>query len=1052
MISTPQPPDMKTPSVRFLAVTLPACLAMLPSALTAQSVPAAPDEEKGVVQMQSFTVTGTFLKRLEEEKALPVTVVTEEEIKLRGVVTPAELFASLPQAGRVPISESQASGADARGDIATVSLRGLGSGNTLVLLNGRRLAPHPISMPEGNIGVPSMGTNINVLPTAAIARVEVLRDGASAIYGTDATAGVINTILRRDYQGFDLSTRFATTEHGGGTEWRATLAGGLSFNQNRTSLVFNYDFLNREAIRNSERDFSRNADFRTRAPAPWDGSTADNTVDLRSDRGFFGRFQRGTVTAANTVSGSRPAGVTSAQMATNGTFYFVPTAPGATTRTMQATEPDRSLTSAVGGYYMNVADFRFLLPETRRHNLYASLDHQFNSRLSLFSDLTYYRSDSHNEREPSRIDSTADNNIFVSADNPWNPFGSRFYSPTGAPNADGTPRLTGTPSTVVLTRVTLPEFGPRLIDVRSETWRALAGLRGAAFGDWNWESAVLYSWAETVDLESNAIKESELRDAAERATSSALNPFMTTFSVSGGALLASGTRFVNPESVIAPLRGTFYRRGETTVGSWDFRINGSLWNLPAGPLGLAAGGEYRRETYEDFRDAESGRLSAADVSRLNLQARLVGDNNYIQVSPSDDTDASRNLTAAFAEIAVPLYRNREGTGLQSAELSSAVRFENYSDFGDTTKPKVGLSARAFDWVLLRGSYNQAFRAPNLASLFSGAVQRSITGVNDSYRASVTSSSDDGTTARRVSLRTGNRGLKPEESETLTFGVVLEPPALKGFSFGIDWWRMEQTDAITRLNAGNIIAEDTARLLAANAAAVGQPVTAVDLSNAGSPNIIRNAVTPADQAAFAAYNASRSRDQQRAAVGTIRFVGESYLNAAGRKLSGLDFLVGYRSPKTAYGTFRAVAEASHLRRFDEELVVGDPVSELSWTDGNTRWKGTLTLNWKYDDWSVGWVTDYTGRTKDSTIRTTALTAPWISSEGFLIVDEAWVSKFSVTRQIRRSGWLGNSSVRVGVNNVFDAEPPFGLGGDTDGYLRGFGDPRGRAYYVEISKRL
>lgn len=1040
---------MKTTSRCFRTVSLLVCVALTPFALTAQTVPAA---EKGVVQLQDFTVTGTFLKRLEEEKALPVTIVTEEEIKLRGVVTPAELFASLPQAGRVPISESQASGADARGDIATVSLRGLGSGNTLVLLNGRRLAPHPISMPEGNFGVPSMGTNINVLPTAAIARIEVLRDGASAIYGTDATAGVVNTILRRDYQGFDLTTRFATTEQGGGTEWRATLAGGLTFNERRTSLVFSYEFFDREEIRNTQRAFAANADFRGRAPAPWDGSTADNTVDLRSDRGFYGRFQRGTVTAANTVTGSRPAGVTSAQMATNGTFFFVPTAPGATTRTLQATEPSRVVGSPVGDHYMNVNDYRFLLPSSRRHNLYASLDHQLSSQVSFFSDFTYYRADSHNEREPSRIDSTADNNIFVSADNPYNPFGSRFYHPTGAANTDGSPRLTGTPSTVVLARVTLPEFGPRLIDVRSETWRALAGLRGTAFRDWKWETAALYSWAETVDLESNAIKESQLRDAAERTDSAALNPFMTTFSVVGSSLVASGTRFVNPESVIAPLRGTFYRRGETTIGSWDFRVNGSLWEMPAGPVGLAVGGEYRRETYEDFRDVESGRLSAADVQRLNLRVRLVGDNNYIQISPSDNTDARRNLSAAFAEVAVPLYRDGRGAAVQSVELSGAVRFEKYSDFGDTAKPKVGLSSRVHDWILLRGSYNQAFRAPNLASLFSGAVQRSITGVNDAYRATVTSSSDDGTTARRVSLRTGNRSLKPEEAETLTVGIVLEPPALKGFSFGIDWWRMEQTDAITRLNAPNIIADDTARLLAANVAALSQPVTSVDLSAAGSPNIIRNPVTAADQAAFAAYNATRTRDQQRATVGTIRFVGESYLNAAGRDLSGVDFLVGYRSPKTAYGTFRATVEVSHLQRFEEQLETGGQVSELHWTDGNTEWKGTFTLGWKHKAWNFGWVTDYTGKTKDSSIRTTTATAPWISGEGFLIVGESWLSKVSLGRQFSSNGWWGNSSIRVGVNNVFNAEPPFGLGGDTDGYLRGFGDPRGRTFFIELSKRL
>ena len=1029
-------------------------LISLASALTASiafaQAPAAKPEE--TIKLEAFAVTGSFLKRLEQEKALPVTLLTDEDIKTRGVTTPAELFASIPQAGRVPISENQASGADARGDIATVSLRGLGSGNTLVLLNGRRIAPHPISMPEGNIGVPSMGTNINVLPTAAIARVEVLRDGASAIYGTDATAGVVNTILHRDYEGLSLATRFGTTEHGGGTEWRATIAGGLRSKSQATKFVFNYDFLDRDKIRNSDRAFSRSADHRLRAPAPWNGSTTDNSVDLRSDRGFFGSFQRGTVTAANTVTGSRPAGVTPTQLSATGVFFFVPTTPDSTTRKLQATTPDRTVASPVGAYYMNLNDFRFLVPSTRRHNLYASLDHEFGKHLTFFSDFTYYRADSHNEREASRVDGTADNNIFVAAGNPYNPFGTRFYDALGTPNPDGSPRITGAPSDVVLSRVTLPEFGPRKIDVRSETMRALAGLRGQVSERWNWESALLYSRAETTDLESNAIKESQLRDAAQRTNNTALNPFMTTFSVVGGALTTSGARFMNPESVIAPLRGTFYRRGEAELSSWDFRVNGTLWDLPAGPLGLSAGAEYRRETYVDFRDAESGRLNAADVTALGLQTRLIGDNNYIQVSPTDNTDAHRSNTAVFAEIVAPLIGKHRGKAVQSVEFSGAVRREKYSDFGTTTKPKVGLSGRLFDWVIVRGSYNQAFRAPNLASLFSAAAQRSISGINDSYRAAVTASPDDGTTGRRVSLRTGNRSLKPEESETVTIGVVFEPPALKGFSIGLDWWRLEQSDAITRLDAGNIIAEDTALLTAANSAQQTAAVTAVDLSNAGSPNIIRNPVTAADQAIFAAYNATRPRAQQRATVGSIRFIGESYINAAGRKLEGVDLLLGYRSPKTRFGTFRATAEASHLRKFDEQLVAGGPISELSWTDGNTRWKGSLTVNWKQGDWSAGWVSDYTGRTKDPFVRTTTATGPAISGEGYLIVADQWVSKLSAGRQFKGEGWLGNSSIRVGVNNLFDVEPPFALGGDADGYMRGFGDPRGRAYYVELTKRF
>ena len=131
--------------------------------------------------------------------------------------------------GSVPTSFGNGFAAGGSG----ISLRGLTVNSTLVLLNGRRMAPHPISMPEGNLGVPSMGTNINVLPTAAIARVEVLRDGASAIYGTDATAGVVNTILHRDYEGLSLATRFGTTEHGGGTDYQGKFGYAAPFAQGR---------------------------------------------------------------------------------------------------------------------------------------------------------------------------------------------------------------------------------------------------------------------------------------------------------------------------------------------------------------------------------------------------------------------------------------------------------------------------------------------------------------------------------------------------------------------------------------------------------------------------------------------------------------------------------------------------------------------------------------------------------------------------------------------------------------------------------------------------
>jgi len=1009
----------------------------------------------GPVQLGAFAVTGSYLDRSEAENTLPVTILTAADIKLRCFSTPSEWLATLPFVSRMPITESQASGADARGDIGTISLRGLGSGNTLVLLNGRRLAPHPISMPEGTSGVPSMATNVNVLPSAALARVEVLRDGASALYGTDATAGVINAILRRDPRGGEWSTHFLDTQHGGATEYRTSLTGGVAAGPGRTSLVFSYDYFRRDELRNTQRPFSRETDFRPRAPAPWNGTTAEPGADLRSDRGFYGRFQRGTVNPDGSVSGARPAGVTAAQVASNGTFYFVPTAPGASTRALQAAEPDRSLRSPVGEHYLNVNEFRLLLPSTRRHNLHFSLEHALPAGLTLFAETIYYRADSKNEREPSRIDAIADNGITVAAGNPYNPFGSRFYSPTGAPNPDGTPRLTGTPSEVILARLSLPEFGARRIAVRSENVRLVAGLRGELAQRWQWESALLYSAARTTDRESSAIKESELRDALAGTTAAtALNPFMTAFAVVNGALTTAGARFTNPESIVAPLRGTFYREGNTSLGAADIRVNGRLAQLPAGAVGLAAGGEYRRETFTDFREAEAGRLTAADVQRLGLRPSLIGDNNFLQVSPSDNTDARRGVAAAFAELSVPLHRNDRSPGFRSLELTAAARFERTSDFGRTTKPKVGLAARVLPWATVRASVNETFRAPNLASLFSGAVQRSITGVSDGFRAAVTGSSDDGASARRVSLRAGNPALMPEKARTLSAGLALAPRAIKGLSLTIDGWKIAQTDALTRLDAADILAQDTSLLSAASAALPSTPIEQVNLSAAGSPNVQRLPLTPADRAAFAAYNAGRPRSQQRAAVGAIGAIAESYLNASRRDLAGLDFIVGYRPAPTDVGTFHATLEAAYLLRYDETLDHSTPRTDLSWRDGNTRWKGSFTLSWSHRDWSTAIFTTYTGRTQDAFLRTTTHAGPFVSPDGFLIVESSWLTNLSVTRLFNGTGLLARTSARLGVSNVFDAEPPFGLGAssDTDGYLRGFGDPRGRAFSVELTKRF
>ncbi|MFM7751433.1 MAG: TonB-dependent receptor plug domain-containing protein, partial [Opitutaceae bacterium] len=178
----------------------------------AQPAPAggAPGE---AVRMEAFTVTGSNIKRLDQEKSLPITILTADELDARDAATAMNLLESIAYITDIPENETPTNAIAGRGDNANIALRGLGAGNTLVLLNGRRMPFHPFT--AGAVSP----VNVNVLPSA-VQQIEVLRDGASSIYGSDAVAGVVNYIARRRPAGGDLSFRYGTTEHGGGTDYQ----------------------------------------------------------------------------------------------------------------------------------------------------------------------------------------------------------------------------------------------------------------------------------------------------------------------------------------------------------------------------------------------------------------------------------------------------------------------------------------------------------------------------------------------------------------------------------------------------------------------------------------------------------------------------------------------------------------------------------------------------------------------------------------------------------------------------------------------------------------
>lgn len=1039
------------------------CLALSPR-LEAQTAPQAvsPETAAETVKLEAFTVAGSNLKRLEQEKVLPVSILTMTEIEVRDASQPAELLLSLPQVTGLPGNETATLGATARGDNSSVSLRGLPSSNVLVLLNGRRLPPHPISQNEA--GVPTLTTNVNQLPNRGLSRVEVLRDGASSIYGTDAVAGVINYVTRQNFRGTELQLRYGQTRYRDGQEYRATLTHGFEFANRKGRAMFTADYFNRKAMYARDRAFSAEADNSYRAPEPWNVSSS-TTFNLRSATSEYGFYTIGAVNAAGAFTGARPAGVPTVLATTAGQFYLAPTATGVG---FQTTAPLR--TGVTHDYYWNNNAIRVIQPKSARTNVYASAEYDLNRRITGFVEGSLYQANSMTYREPDGITASTDGNIIVPASNPFNPFGTRFFSPTGAPNTDGTPRLAGTPSAVLISNKRLTDLPHRIADVSTAVYRGVAGLRGKLSGSWSWEAALLYAASRVIDHEEGTSRKSQIIDAINQSDPArAFNPFTRTFAVQNGTIAVTGP-YENSDSVISTFSSAFIRNGITKLGSGDFRASGDLFPIWGGNTIVAAfGGEFRSEAYDDYRPPYAG-LNPPDSG---LDPTL---NDFLGFSPNSDTHGNRHVAAAYVETVIPLVGNRFTLPLvQSFEISASARYESYTDFGETTKPKVGLNWRPASWLMVRGSYNEGFHAPNLAQLFSGTLIRTITGSTDSYRSAVTGLTTDGPSNRR-SVASGNRNLQPEESVGKSAGIVIDVPRIRGLSVSIDYWEIGQKNVIA---ASGSIADDTAALQNATQTALanGTPIGQVDLGSGtaayqGDQAVVRLPVTQADRDFFAGYNATRIPGNQRAVVGSIDFLRTTYFNRSQEFVNGFDFDVKYRFPQMRLGNITLGSTWTYLNDFHAYNSAGAPRTELRSTNAaavggaSPKWRGATTLTWRRQQWGAGVGFYYTSRYTDSGATTSAATYESLGSPSYIepvftngaysyryvVHDSKSYNAYVTYRVAAQNRSLNGTSIRLGVNNVFDAIPP--LSSDSRGY-----DPalyntlaRGLSWSVELTKKF
>ncbi|MDP3740269.1 MAG: TonB-dependent receptor [Hyphomonadaceae bacterium] len=1000
-----------------------------------------PAEETGDV----VVIVGTQIAGAKPTEALPVTVIGAEEIASIAAASGDDLFRSIPQLGDVSFNTTRTIGSlnDARGDTASINLRALGTGNTLALLNGRRMVNHPGTQAE-NL-VPVVTVNTNSIPVTGIQRIEVLLDGASAIYGADAVAGVVNTVLKKDFEGLTAELTYGGEDGVEATEFSGNVQFGVNSGDGRTNLSVLASYFGRDPIYASDRPSTANSDLRSRLPASWaaDATAAAqfNNTSITSAWGIFDRFTAGNIT----VNG---AAVTNAA----GQFHLQPSTLTGCAAALPNGICIGSTSTRPAELRYNVNDVTTVQNGVDRYNAFAFLNHEFDGGLELFAEAGVYLADSVGYRESAPMLGAVP--VVIPASNYYNPFG-----PVGSPN-----RLagyTGSGLDLVLGSLTGTaayrpiDAGPRKTEVENLSSRALIGLRGVV-ADWNWESAILYSQANSEDRE-NRVSNTLFQQALARNTPDAYNPF------NGGCVtdFDAGDCTPSQQAAIDFITVDVFRRNQTSIASWDFKLSRpDAFRIWAGDVGAAVGVEVRRETFKDDRDPrQDGTVNFDDIiSTAAITNDLQGNN------PSLDTTGERDVQSAYVEFAVPVVSDDMNIPfVQNVDMQIAARYENFDTFGSVTKPKVALSWRPFDFLLFRSAWSEGFRAPNLQQQYETGLQRS-NNRTDFIRCEAAQRKDPsvvfttncpsvaGSVQSVISNRQGSTALEPEESTNLTYGLVFEstflPPEWGEISFTADWWRIEQSNVVGIFGDNNHILLDYVLRSAPGCNATPLPASCFN------PAVVRSTtIDPDDQILFDGSGI--------AAPGDILFVEDNYLNLDERAVQGWDFGLYYNLDDTPVGDFSFRINAAFLDKFFQGVSPNGAIinaaaasgqipavltvngqGNLVRNFGRPEWRYTSSLTWRKDAWGAGWFTSYVGDVQDTGIVLTATSQPWIIEEfqthNLYVQYELGYDSDSPTR------------IRVGMRNIFNEEPPLA---DTNfGYLGDLHNPSGRYLYGSIRKEF
>jgi outer membrane receptor protein involved in Fe transport len=867
-----------------------------------------------------IVVTGSRIARRGYDTPQPVAALNDEAIESTGVSNIGDVLTRMPQVG-VGLGQAN-SYYNGDAGAAFISLRGLGASRTLVLVNGRRRVPGTEL---------SSAVDLTTIPANMIDKVEVITGGAAAVYGADAVTGVVNVTLKNHVEGVELSGRAGVSSRGDAGSYSLGALVGSSFADDRGSVVLGVSYNREQALQANQRSFGRNQVDLFSNPA--NTGPADGIFDSIAVANY--RYPGTSYGGAFVIGGTR---------------YTYDQGRVRPTRN-DATPYGPLGFLGVGGDGFDDADFAPLRNQTEVFAGTLHLEYGVSDAVRLFVDAQYART-----KTEARLQPTFDLGVTITADNPLIPADVRALM-----NAAGQTSLS-----VGRTNI---DQGINLRYIDRDTVTGVVGLEGDLGSRFHWLGFYQYGRYQADTTRTHNRITSRFNEAVD-VIQGANGPMCrsATARAAGCQPLSLFGRDAATPQALAYFDYTSHRRVENTQQVAGLQLTGTPVDLPAGPLQLAAGVEYRRESTEVTPDP---RQAAGELIYLTDSAIA----------------AHVNVKEVFGEVLVPILADQPFA--HELSLEGAVRYSDYSAIGGTTAWKLGAQWAPVSDLRFRVTRSRAVRAPNLSELYNpGASSNAfILDPCDSTRVNLTANRRANCAALGVSstytdpfagvaktvITGGNPALEVEKSDSWTAGAVFTPHFIPGLAVSVDWWQIDLKGAINTVPLQRAVDN------------------CVDASTINNP--FCQLVT-------------------RRADGAITRVSVSPINVGSLNAEGIDFQANYRHD---FGGLvgRLAASGTYLIRNELQVVAGDPTTRDDNLDevDNPRWRVTLTPGFTVGAVSVDWTLRYLSSTKvDSQATAEGRSDNDVKAR---LYNDLYAS-VAINDQFRLYG---------GINNLFDVAPPF-----------------------------